>query len=205
MMDDIRNGFPKYEYMKQMNTEKLEELLRLSGSEEDTPERAEYVDAIISELLRREEEAPTGRLTDVDKAWNEFQTCYNTPESEPMEVPLPASGPAKPKKHLWRSFLGIAAILVVLCTVVLPPALGYDDFFHMVGAWTDDIFSFTPAGKVTEPEAPDGEYQTLEEALDAFEITEFHMPTLPDGFELVELIALPMEEDTSELSITALY
>ncbi len=62
-------------------------MLRLSGSEEDTPERAEYVDAIISELLRREEEAPTGRLTDVDKAWNEFQTCYNTPEAEPNVAP----------------------------------------------------------------------------------------------------------------------
>lgn len=205
MMDEIRNGFPKYEYMKQMNTEKLEELLRLSGSEEDTPERDEYVDAIISELLRREEEAPTGRLTDVDKAWNDFQTYYNTPDAKPMEVPLPVPNAAKPKKFLWRNCLGIAAALVLLCTLALPPALGYDDFLHMVGEWTDDIFSFTPAGKVRETQSSGSEYQTLEEALDAYGITEFHMPALPEGFELVELVAVPIAEETDKMYITALY
>ena len=76
----------KYAYLDQLSTEKLEELLkmdRLSGCDEAT---SEYFDAIEEVILRREEQEPSGRLSNVGDSWEEFQKQYVAPEGRNLRL-----------------------------------------------------------------------------------------------------------------------
>ena len=63
----------RYSYLEHLSVDRLEELLDLAVNT-DEEEKTEYVDAILEVIVRKEKESPTGRLTDVDKAWADFQT-----------------------------------------------------------------------------------------------------------------------------------
>ena len=58
----------RYSYLEHLSVDRLEELLDLAVNT-DEEEKTEYVDAILEVIVRKEKESPTGRLTDVDKAW----------------------------------------------------------------------------------------------------------------------------------------
>ena len=76
----------KYAYLDQMSTEELEELLRTSIHFSDEAEDEDCINAILEVIIKREKEHPTGRLTDIDKAWSDFQTHFNTPEGEGLSL-----------------------------------------------------------------------------------------------------------------------
>lgn len=69
----------KYAYLNRLNTEQLEELLRMD-MEMAEPGNEDVVFHILEVIEQREDEHPTGRIPDVDKAWAEFQEYYNIPE-----------------------------------------------------------------------------------------------------------------------------
>ena len=69
----------KYAYLNRLSTEQLEELLRVD-MEESKPGNEDVVFHILEVIEQRENEHPTGRIPDVDKAWAEFQEYYNVPE-----------------------------------------------------------------------------------------------------------------------------
>lgn len=69
----------KYAYLNRLSTEQLEELLRMDV-EESKPGNEDVVFHILEVIEQRENEHPTGRIPDVDKAWAEFQEYYNVPE-----------------------------------------------------------------------------------------------------------------------------
>ncbi len=48
--------------------------------EESKPGNEDVVFHILEVIEQREDEHPTGRIPDVDKAWAEFQEYYNIPE-----------------------------------------------------------------------------------------------------------------------------
>lgn len=210
-----RNSSPNYDYIRRFSTEKLKELLRLTGGEAPTEEDDALAGAVIAELLRREE-GDAGPQIDVDQAWRDFQTRFNTPDAEPRVELAPAADPAVPvrRKRRLRAVLGVAAALVLLGTAVMPPALGYENVFQMIGLWNSEHFTFR--GKeggtaVASPDArnhqlpePDVEYPSAEEALEAYGITEPVMPVIPEGYELRTLEAYPREDD-GEISILAYY
>ena len=66
----------KYAYLNRLNTEQLEELLRMD-MEMAEPGNEDVVFHILEVIEQREDEHPTGRIPDVDKAWAEFQEYYN--------------------------------------------------------------------------------------------------------------------------------
>lgn len=103
----------KYAYLNRLSTEQLEELLRMD-MEMAEPGNEDVVFHILEVIEQREDEHPTGRIPDVDKAWAEFQEYYNIPEgvdaslypceTEPdasSENPAEFSHPRRPRLHRW--------------------------------------------------------------------------------------------------------
>ena len=192
-----------YAYLSRLSTQKLLELLAAAPAPAETPEDKAYIDAIVEVVLEREERHPTGLLPDPEQAWEEFQQYYNTPEGEdlsldPAENPGTApSEPApsqteyrpqrRPKRHFFRRVVIVAA--VVVC-IALPPALGFENVFQLIGAWTDDIFLLNNVSSLegNEIEA-DKKSVDIEEILGELNYSENIFPTwIPEGFELEKVI-----------------
>ena len=192
-----------YAYLSRLSTQKLLELLAAAPAPAETPEDKAYIDAIVEVVLEREERHPTGLLPDPEQAWEEFQQYYNTPEGEDLSL-YPAENPGtapsepapsqteyrpqrRPKRHFFRRVLIVAA--VVVC-IALPPALGFENVFQLIGAWTDDIFLLNNVSSLegNEIEA-DKKSVDIEEILGELNYSENIFPTwIPEGFELEKVI-----------------
>lgn len=191
-----------YAYLSRLSTQKLLELLAAAPAPAETPEDKAYIDAIVEVVLEREERHPTGLLPDPEQAWEEFQQYYNTPEGEDLSL-YPAENPGtapsepapsqteyrpqrRPKRHFFRRVVIVAA--VVVC-IALPPALGFENVFQLIGAWTDDIFLLNNVSSLegNEIEA-DKKSVDIEEILGELNYSENIFPTwIPEGFELGSL------------------
>lgn len=126
-----------------------------------------YLDALDSAILRCETEQPSGRLANVEKAWERFKKIYLAEDAERFELSLGIEIPREIEPHskiqlrkkaepLERGYrlrrirrLGriaaIAAVVVMLVTLLMPQILGYQNIFQMVARWTDEQFEFIPS------------------------------------------------------------
>ena len=192
-----------YAYLSRLSTQKLLELLAAAPAPAETPEDKAYIDAIVEVVLEREERHPTGLLPDPEQAWEEFQQYYNTPEGEDLSL-YPAENPGtapsepapsqteyrpqrRPKRHFFRRVVIVAA--VVVC-IALPPALGFENVFQLIGAWTDAIFLLNNVSSLegNEIEA-DKKSVDIEEILGELNYSENIFPSwIPEGFELEKVI-----------------
>lgn len=134
------------------------------------PDRAKVLD-ILNQL---EQDAPVNEIpVDVLKAWRESQ----------LETP-------KPKNHVRKALVAVAAVFVLMILVV-PPVLGAENIFQLIGRWNDSIFSF---GK--EVEQPKDEFKTEREglrklynAVQELNLSSNVVPTwLPEEYMLEEII-----------------
>ena len=192
-----------YAYLSRLSTQKLLELLAAAPAPAETPEDKAYIDAIVEVVLEREERHPTGLLPDPEQAWEEFQQYYNTPEGEDLSL-YPAENPGtapsepapsqteyrpqrRPKRHFFRRVIIVAA--VVVC-IALPPALGFENVFQLIGAWTDDIFLLNNVSSLEGNEIEvDKKSVDIEEILGELNYSENIFPTwIPEGFELEKVI-----------------
>jgi len=207
MADLPKSKNTQYAYLSQLSVEELMGLLVNAPVPISTPEEEAYVDALEEAIIERETIQPTGILPDVDKAWAEFQENCELLRDVPQPAPhdlivqstnhLPAKktpSAAKPlSRRRLRQVLVAAAIVVCFFVFALPPALGYESFFQMLGEWTSDTFYFTPDAKpINEAQTGESpipkEYQSLQEALADYGITEQLVPTwIPDGYMLEEI------------------
>ena len=193
----------KYAYLNRLSTEQLEELLRMD-MEESKPGNEDVVFHILEVIEQRENEHPTGRIPDVDKAWAEFQEYYNVPEGAdtslyPCETDIDRSSEdaaefssrRRPRLRRWlkQGLVAVVAVAAVFGGMVAAQASGID-VFGTIGRWTDDVFHFVPSadennqatGTHAGENAP--EYSALREALASLGIDENLAPTwFPDGFE----------------------
>lgn len=128
----------------------LEELLNAAA--QDVPIDEAYVAELEAAILRCETERPTGRLSEPDEAWERFRRTRLvgdtnavglTDKGKAPKVVIVMDDKRQPRRphRLGRALL-IAAIIVVMITLLLPPVLGYRDIFHMVAQWTDEQFRF---------------------------------------------------------------
>ena len=62
--------------------EELEKLLQLAVDPQSNQEDSEYIDAILEVMEKKEQKQPTGRTSDIDQAWSEFQQYYHTKEGQ---------------------------------------------------------------------------------------------------------------------------
>jgi len=164
----------KYSFLERLSVERLEELLD-SAVNTNEEENSEYIDAILEVIVKKEKETPTGRITDVDQAWKDFQTYYNTEDGrgqtlyfvEEQKQPVETAAP----KHIT---------------------------FRRMWNREEESARREPSIKVSEV-LP---YFSFQEALDSYSITEVIEPSrLPDGYAFDHIAGL----DASRLSLDAVY
>lgn len=199
----------EYSYLRRLPSDKLWELLALAPSLSDKPEDEAYVDELEEAIIEREKENPTGFFPDVDQQWEQFvahylpETDQAASESEPAEhADFPQTNRHVPRKRVIRLrqagrtiLAAAAAVICALAIMVTAQAAGVDVFGAMA-RWTEDVFSFgpvapdsqvseDPARETAGPEtdAPNAGFTSLQEAFDAYGMTEVHEPGwLPEGY-----------------------
>lgn len=192
----------KYAYLNRLSTEQLEELLRMDV-EESKPGNEDVVFHILEVIEQRENEHPTGRIPDVDKAWAEFQEYYNVPEGAdtslyPCETVSDDSSEntaehcscRMPRMRRWlkQGLVAVIAIAVVFGGIVVAQAAGVD-VFGTIGRWTNNVFHFDLSADETSTSTGiyvgEGisEYAALQETHASVGIDENLAPTwFPVGF-----------------------
>ena len=192
----------KYAYLNRLSTEQLEELLHMD-MEMAEPGNEDVVFHILEVIEQRENEHPTGRIPDVDKAWAEFQEYYNVPEGAdtslyPCETVSDDSSEntaehcscRMPRMRRWlkQGLVAVIAIAVVFGGIVVAQAAGVD-VFGTIGRWTNNVFHFDLSADETSTSTGiyvgEGisEYAALQETLASVGIDENLAPTwFPVGF-----------------------
>ena len=211
----------EYSYLRRLPIDKLLELLALAPSLSDRPEDEAYVDALEEAIIEKENENPTGFFPDVDQQWEQFvahylpETDQAASEPEPAEYAIsPQTTRHVPQKRVIRLrqagrtiLVAAAAIVCALAIMVTAQAAGVD-VFGVMARWTEDVFSFGPiapdsqvsddpaqetAGQ--EAEVPSTGFASLQEAFDAYGMTEVHEPAwLPEGYALDNLDVLALDD-----------
>lgn len=221
----------EYSYLRRLPSDKLRELLALAPSLSNRPEDEAYVDALEEAIIEREKENPTGFFPDVDQQWEQFvahylpETDQAASEPEPAEhADTPQTNRHVPRKRVIRLrqagrtiLAAAAAVICALAIMVTAQAAGVDVFGAMA-RWTEDVFSFgpvapdsqvseDPARETAEPraESPNAGFTSLQEAFDAYGMTEVHEPGwLPEGYALGRINVLA-KDDPFQRTFTASY
>lgn len=184
----------------------------LESMTEETYDPA-LIDAYLAALDRK---APMPEVPDTEAAFANFKSRLR--HTFPAEDS--AASPSRKAHSVWR--IGLIAILTVICLMggmVAAQASGVD-VFGAIARWTDDIFSL---GAINSESTDDGDdnsslgnsanavndaehYETLQEALDAYGITEFREPTwIPEGYEFESVHVKSWPSDGSLIGIQARY
>lgn len=189
----------KYTFLRSLSPEQLEELLKADYSASMSEAASEeFVDAIVEVMLEREKEAPSGKFTDTEKAWTDFQQFYHVPDrngqllypdfAAPHPIPSPKEKARRPKRVSRYLAVAAAAILILCVSMVGVQASGMD-VFGFLARLTEEVFVYKP----------DSEYYP--DIRDAF--VEHHFPEdlvprrYPKGFVPDEPIFFNMEFATS--------
>lgn len=110
----------------------------------------------------------------------------------------------------WRTSLVAAIAIACMFTIMVTAQAAGVDIFGAMAQWTKEVFSFgaiPPNSEVTEnlggemegqeTSIPDreGRFFSLQEALDAYEVTMVHEPSwLPEGYTLGELEVMHLDD-----------
>lgn len=148
------------------------------------------MDAYLSELEKRE---PISPGFNVDASLAAFQEKHA--QLFAQTAPVQKFSAAKPVHHRrWRASL-VAAIIAVMmiCSMITAQAFGFD-VFGAIARWTEETFRFSTSAQtsgdqqnIPVPET-DGEYATLQDALDAYGILETVSPQwYPTGLKTTEI------------------
>lgn len=194
MSENMNRGSRDFSRFDTMETEELEEILRLDAEapeeEETDTELLLYIMEVLAE--RRKKANITGN--NAQDAWKSFEENY-MPENilETKSKPAPAR---------WlRSVIAAAAVIVLLILIpVSAKAMKLDELWNVVAKWAKETFSFVSGGDtdVDEP-GPDrrDELTPLRELLEQRERDVTIVPTwIPEGFmlEKVEEDVTPIQE-----------
>ena len=171
----------------------------------------ERLDALL-DALNEVDPIPEADDFDTTKSLERFHEKYD-PVFSALEMKSAEMSDLSPTKkhsrHALFKILPIAAALILLFGTMTAQALGFD-IFGAIARWSSEIFhmssSSTPYATVRTNPLDDGEeayYDTLEDAIEAFGITESIAPKwMPDRFEITNVWAT---NQTSGILICADY
>lgn len=192
-----------------LNTMPIDELTDALADMWDAVDDFTYSAAEMDACLEEIEQIETAPEFDVNTSLNRFLDKH----SRLVECASRTSKKSRPNTSRWKSSVAAAiAVLVVLGSLVTAQALGID-VFGAIARWTDETFHFSASSQNeadsytdiqnSTDQSPDGEYTSLQDALDACGIKQSVIPQqLPNGFELakVSVYSLP-----SQVEIEAMY
>ncbi|MDE6954792.1 MAG: DUF4367 domain-containing protein [Oscillospiraceae bacterium] len=213
-MDEQRSPLKsELKFLERLSIEELEALLKLSGDPNDVEL---LFDTVVEEVVAREREKPTGRLPDVDAAWDELQARYqNMPDTgshpqfqeqstdstaaEPL-IPVPD----KPRRASLSKAVRLAAVMaaaVALCLALMVGAQAAGaDIFGALARWTDDTFHFETWS--AEPTYCEALYNAIQETFSNQGVIGEYVPTwYPNGFHISNTM---VTEDDLGISIRIL-
>lgn len=203
-------------FLERLSVEELEALLKFSGDPDDVEL---LFDTVVEEVVAREREKPTGRLPDIDAAWDEFQMMYqNMPDGEMLPppstkkmvsvsagendpVPLAVSTTDRPGRISFLKVFRIAAVMAAAVVLSLALMVGAQaagvDVFGALARWTDDTFHFET--RSTEPTYCEVLHNTIQEILDVQGVLGEYVPTwYPEGYDIA---SVKTSEDALGMSI----
>lgn len=218
-MDELKKlNYDQYAYLRQLPVGKLLELLSVASVPASCPEDEAYVDALEEAIIEKEKENPTGFLPDIDQQWEQFVTQYLPDIEEAALEPdaISAQTDQAPQKRVvrlgrvWRTALVAAAAAACMLAIMVTVQAAGVDIFGAMARWTEDIFSFGQIAadsqvydglvrETAEPEMespePNRVLSSLQEAFDAYGMTEVHEPIwLPEGYTLDNIDVLCLDD-----------
>lgn len=204
-------------FLDQLSTEQLLDLVG-ADSEFSEDEDDDLTLRILEVIEEREKANPTGLLPDVDKAWADFQTYFNTPDG--TDRPLYPTGDSNTEtagtrggrrhRRLLKRLLPLAAVVAVTFSgMAAVQALGVD-VFGALARWTDETFRFIAgpeaAGRGMEDEHSEALRRSFQDALDSCGITDIPAPSwYPEGTELVTDIDIVETQDVTIVTCEFTY
>lgn len=207
-MDEQHNPLKgELKFLERLSMEELEALLKLSGDPDDVEL---LFDTVVEEVVAREKENPTGRLPDVDTAWDELQMMYhNMPDEGTFPPPvseevssagengsplLAESKMDKPRRISFRRAARTAAVIAAAIVLCLALMVGVQaagaDVFGALAQWTDDTFHFDVKHSEDAPDIA-GRNDVID-VLSIRNVLGKYAPTqYPDGFDIanVQIVA----------------
>lgn len=133
-------------FLEIMTTEQLEELLRQDAKAENSQLSGDDILEIM-EVIERKKNDIDEPQTDVDAAWQDFKENYlgnaalYVPDMDEETESRPAESSQiktqKAKKHILRTVLIAAVLIVALCTTAIGKNL-----FRTLADWTRETFMF---------------------------------------------------------------
>ena len=192
-----------------LNNMPIDELTDVLADMWDAVDDFTYSAAEMDARLEEIEQIKAAPEFDVNASLNRFLDKH----SRLVECASRTSKKSRPNTSRWKPSVAAAiAVLVVLGSLVTAQALGID-VFGAIARWTDETFHFSTSSQNeadsdadiqnSTDQSPDGEYTSLQDALDACGIKQSVIPQqLPNGFELakVSVYSLP-----SQVEIEAIY
>ena len=222
-MDELKRlNNNQYAYLHQLPIGKLLELLDVAPVPTSCPEDEAYMDALEEAIIEKENENPTGFFPDVDQQWEQFVTHYLPDQKdtalEPERTEHAVSAQTNQQslavpqkrvvrfKRVWRMAVVAAVAIACMFAVMVTAQAAGVDVFGAMARWTQDVFSFgriAPDSQVSDDPAQEtagqgsegssAEFTSLQEAFDAYGMTEVHEPGwLPEGYALdgVDVLAV---------------
>lgn len=196
-----KSSVKRYAYLELLTTEQLQDMLRMDCRGVDSFEQ-DMIVQILDILAKREEGEQS---SDVNTAWNDFQTYYNTPDGEGQslygeETQRRAKPAAQRKGRASRRIALIAAsVAVFFCLIVMVQAAGVD-VLGTIARWTDNTFRFEPTRHASAGMADAEITQPLRDALEENDIpTQLAPLWIPVGYEPGQ-VAANVQETSATVS-----
>ena len=191
MSDNLNRDFSKYEAME---TEELEEILRLDAETPEGVETDTELVLFILEVLAKRKNTTNLTGNTAQKAWESFEQNY-MPEKSRKSATTNRTTP-------WLRRLTAAAAVIALL-IVIPistKALTLEEVWNIFARWAKETFSFVSGDHtdVSEPVVDDGlEYSSMQDMLKKCMRDYSMVPTwIPDGFilEIIKRDITPAQE-----------
>ena len=205
MSENQNRGIRDFSMYDSMNTEELEEILRLDcESCEDEESDTELLFYVMEVLAQRKKNSNTQEIT-AQQAWESFQSNYLTSEYE-ASSPVSKESKASARPWLRRMVAAAAVIAILVCIPVAASAFGWKDIWNAVATWAKETFSFVTS-KHLESNEPSPEnakkYSSLQQALEMMGENVNIVPSwVPDGYKLIDIT---IGESPKQRSYNAFY
>lgn len=188
-----------YGFLDQLSTEQMLNLLRADFDSSENGDDEQIIH-ILEVIEKREREHDPDSLPDAGRAWEDFQTYFNTPDGTgrplyPMRDSAEKERTARRRRRPLRRLLPLsaaAAALTVSC-MITAQAIGLD-VFGALAQWTEETFRF---GADAADPASEALHQAVQGAFDECGVA-LPAPTwYPEGAMLERDISIDKDSESS--------